>query len=68
MNCLAVSSKQVKRFKGKLNLLRKTRWNLQRLCQCQGTKTMKTILKLAVDSENLGLCDFECPLLIAQTN
>ena len=27
-----------------------------------------TVLKLAVDSVNLGMCDFACPLPIVQTN
>jgi len=70
---LAVSLKRVKRFEGKLNIC----WGKQehaRTCSvyvnARGKNT--TLLKLAVDSVNLGLCDlhayFTCPLLIAQTN
>ena len=73
MNSLAVSSKLVKRFEEKLNICR-GKQEVARICciyvNVRGKNT--TVLKLAVDSVNLGLCDsrdyFACPLLIAQAN
>ena len=71
MNSLAVLSKRVKRFEGKLNIC----WPKQELARTRSNcvnarRKNTTVLKLAVNSLNLGLCDscdyFACPLLVAQ--
>ena len=62
MDHLAVLSKQVQRFEGKLNIC--TGYIISR------EKTFK--LKIALNNINLGLCDsrdyFASPLLIVQTD
>ena len=67
MNSLAFSSKQVNRFEAKLNICQ-GKQELVRTCRGKNP----TVLKLAVDSINLGLCEsrdyFACPLLTAQKN
>ena len=71
MDPLAVSSKRVQRFKGKLNICLGKQLSVP---ECAGviSREKTTKLKIALDNVNLALCDsrdyFASPLLIVQTD
>ena len=73
MNFLALSSKRVQRFEGKLNICLGKQLSVPErtgVTSLEGKKTTK--LKIAKDNVNLGLCDsrdyFASPLLIVQSD
>ena len=73
MDRLAVSSKRVQRFEGKLNICKGKQLNVPEragVTSLVGKKSNK--LKIAGDNVNLGLCDsrvyFASPSLIVQAN
>ena len=73
MDRLAVSSKRVQRFEGKLNICEGKQLNVPEragVTSLVGKKSSK--LKIAGDNVNLGLCDscdyFASPSIIVQAN
>ena len=72
MDFLAVSSKLVQRFKGKLNICKGKQLSVPERAGVTSLVGKTNKLKIALDNANLGLCDtcdfFASPSLIVQTN
>ena len=72
MNSLAVSSQQVQRSEGKLNICKPSKECVRTHKDYVTGREITTVLKIAMDNVILELCDscdyFASPLLMEKTN